>query len=153
MATQLGYGVSDTVGSPALYLATTTGVPTGTTIQMPGTDLILNAGTTVAALTVVLPQNPVDGAVATITSTGTITSFTVNAATNYAPQGTAANGTTTVSDSIVAGALGTLTALTPAAATTAGGATATVRFKYTLNGYTNPSTGLVSNARSWVRVS
>lgn len=153
MATQLGYGVSDTVGAPALYLATTTGVPTGTTIQMPGTDLILNAGGTVAALTVVLPQNPVDGAVASITSTGTITSFTVSPATNYAPQGSAVNAGVTVSDVIIPGALGTLTALTPAAATTAGGATATVRFKYTLNGYTNPTTGVVSGARSWIRVS
>lgn len=153
MATQLGYGVNDTVGAPALYLATTTGVVTGTTIQMVGGGLILNAGGTVAALTVTLPQNPVDGAVAEITSTGTITSFTVNAATSYAPQGQAANAAGTVSDAIVPGVLGALTALTPAAATTAGGATATVRFKYTLNGYTNQSTGVISNARSWIRIS
>lgn len=153
MATQLGYGVNDTVGSPALVLATTVGVVTGTTIQMTGGGLILNAGSTVAALTVTLPQNAVDGAVAEITSTGTITSFTVNAATSYSPQGLAANQSGTVSDVIAAGVLGTLTALTPAAATTAGGATATVRFKYSLNGYTNPATGVVSNARTWFRVS
>lgn len=153
MGTQLGYGVFDTVGAPALYLATTAGVQTGTTLQMVGGGLILNAGGTVAALTIVLPQNPVDGAVAEITSTGTITALTVSPATNYVPQGQAANATGTVSDAIVAGALGTLTTLVPAAATGAGGATATVRFKYTLNGFTNPSTGVVSNARSWVRVS
>lgn len=153
MATQLGYGVGDTVGSPALYLATTVGVPTGSTITMVGGDLLLNAGGTVAALTVILPQNPVDGAVASITSTGTITSFTVSPATSYAAPGIPVNQSGLVSDAIIAGALGTLTALTPAAATTAGGATATVRFKYTLNGYTNPSTGVVSGARSWIRVS
>ena len=152
MGTQIGYGVFDTVGRPAQVLATTAGVQTGTTLQMVGTDLVLNAGSTVAALNVVLPQNPVDGAEATITSTGTITAFTIAAATNYAPQGSAANAGVTVSDVLVNGALGALTTFVPAASTSAGGATATIRFKYTLNGFTNPTTGVVTNARTWFRV-
>lgn len=152
MGTQLGYGVNDTVGSPALYLATAAGVVTGSTINMVGTDLLLNAGVTTAALTIVLPQNPVDGAVATISSTGTITALTVSAATSYAPTGLPVNQSGTVSDVIAPGTLGTLTTLVPVAATTTGSSVNTVKFKYTLNGYINFQTGVVTNARTWVRV-
>jgi hypothetical protein len=54
-------------------------------------------------------------------------------------------------DVIVPGVLGTLTTLVPVAATGAGGATATVRFKYTLNGF-QPASGAAVNPRTWLRV-
>jgi hypothetical protein len=98
--------------------------------------LVLNPTGTLAALTVNLPLNPVDGADASITSTATITSLTVAANTG---------------DVIVPGVLGTLTTLVPVAATGAGGATATVRFKYTLNGF-QPASGAAVNPRTWLRV-
>jgi hypothetical protein len=132
---QVGYGHGDVVGVPFDFYAGATLV-TGSTITMQTAVLVLNPTGTLAALTVNLPLNPVDGADASITSTATITSLTVTANTG---------------DVIVPGVLGTLTALTPAAATTAGGATATVRFKYTLNGF-QPASGAAVNPRSWIRV-
>jgi hypothetical protein len=132
---QVGYGHGDVVGVPFDFYAGATLV-TGSTITMQTAVLVLNPTGTLAALTVNLPLNPVDGADASITSTATITSLTLNANTG---------------DVIVPGVLGTLTALTPAAATTAGGATATVRFKYTLNGF-QPASGAAVNPRSWIRV-
>ena len=132
---QLGYGHGDVVGVPFDFYAGSTLV-TGSTITMQTAVLVLNPTGTLAALTVNLPLNPVDGADASITSTATITALTLNANTG---------------DSIVPGVLGALTALTPAAATTAGGATATVRFKYTLNGF-QPASGAAVNPRSWIRV-
>jgi hypothetical protein len=132
---QIGYGHGDVVGVPFDFYAGATLV-TGSTITMQTGVLVLNPTGTLAALTVNLPLNPVDGADASITSTATITSLTLNANTG---------------DAIVPGVLGTLTALTPAAATTAGGATATVRFKYTLNGF-QPASGAAVNPRSWIRV-
>jgi len=151
MGTQLGYGVSDTVGAPFQLLATATGVVTGNTVQMVGGGLHFNGAATIAAQTVTLPQNPVDGCVAEISSSQVITALTVQAATNYAPQGTAVNQAGTVSDVIVNGVLGAATTITPTAQ--AGGvAIAVIKYKYSLNGYTNPTTGVVSNARTWFRV-
>src|ERR1700721_4594917 len=108
---QLGYGHGDVVGVPFDFYAGSTLV-TGSTITMQTAVRVLNPTGTLAALTVNLPLNPVDGADASITSTATITALTLNANTG---------------DSIVPGVLGALTALTPAAPTTPGGATATVR--------------------------
>jgi hypothetical protein len=131
---QSGYGHGDVVGVPFDFYAGATLV-TGSTITMQTGVLVLNPTGALASIIVNLPLNPVDGALAEITSTQTLTSFTLNANTG---------------DVIVPGVLGTLTALTPAAATTAGGATATVRFKYTLNGF-QPASGAAVNPRSWVR--
>ncbi len=132
---QVGYGHGDVVGVPFDFYAGATLV-TGSTITMQTAVLVLNPTGTLAALTVNLPLNPVDGADASITSTATITSLTVAANTG---------------DVIVPGVLGTLTTLVPVAATGAGGATATVRFKYTLNGF-QPASGAAVNPRSWIRV-
>jgi hypothetical protein len=132
---QVGYGHGDVVGVPFDFYAGATLV-TGSTITMQTAVLVLNPTGTLAALTVNLPLNPVDGADASITSTATITSLTVAANTG---------------DVIVPGVLGTLTTLVPVAATGAGGATATVRFKYTLNGF-QPASGAAVNPRTWLRV-
>jgi hypothetical protein len=132
---QVGYGHGDVVGVPFDFYAGATLV-TGSTITMQTAVLVLNPTGTLAALTVNLPLNPVDGADASITSTATVTSLTVNANTG---------------DVIVPGVLAAITALTPAALGTAGSASATIRFKYTLNGF-QPASGAAVNPRSWIRV-
>jgi hypothetical protein len=80
--------------------------------------------------------NPVDGCCAEITSTAILTGLTVNANTG---------------DAVVSGILGTVTGLTPAASVGAGGATATIKYKYTLNGF-QPASGAAVNPRTWIRV-
>jgi hypothetical protein len=132
---QVGYGHGDVVGVPFDFYAGATLV-TGSTITMQTGVLVLNPTGTLAALTVNLPLNPVDGADASITSTATLTSLTVNANTG---------------DVIVPGVLAAITALTPTALGTAGNASATIRFKYTLNGF-QPASGAAVNPRSWIRV-
>jgi hypothetical protein len=133
---QVGYGHGDVVGVPFDFYAGATLV-TGSTITMQTGVLVLNPTGTLAALTVNLPLNPVDGADASITSTAVLTALTINANTG---------------DSIVGGVLGTIsTGLTPVASTGAGSASATVRFKYTLNGF-QPASGAAVNPRTWIRV-
>jgi hypothetical protein len=133
---QVGYGHGDVVGVPFDFYAGATLV-TGSTITMQTAVLVLNpAASPLAALTVNLPLNPVDGADASISSTAVITSLTVNANTG---------------DVIVPGILAAVTALTPTALGTAGNASATIRFKYTLNGF-QPASGAAVNPRSWIRV-
>jgi hypothetical protein len=132
---QVGYGHGDVVGVPFDFYAGATLV-TGSTITMQTGVLVVNPTGTLAALTVNLPLNPVDGADASITSTAILTSLTVNANTG---------------DVIVGGILGTVTGLTPVASVGAGGATATIKYKYTLNGF-QPASGAAVNPRSWVRV-
>lgn len=132
---QVGYGHGDVVGVPFDFYAGATLV-TGSTITMQTGVLVVNPTGTLAALTVNLPLNPVDGADASITSTAILTSLTVNANTG---------------DVIVPGILATVTGLTPVASAGAGGATATIRFRYTLNGF-QPASGAAVNPRTWVRV-
>jgi hypothetical protein len=132
---QIGYGHSDAVGAPFDFYAGAN-VVTGTTIAMQTASLVLAAAGTTAALTVTLPLNPTDGCVAEISSTQIVTSLTVNANTN---------------DSIVNGVLTAVTALTPTALATAGVATATIKYKYSLNG-SQVGNAAPINARTWVRV-
>ena len=129
---QLGYGHGDVVGVPFDYYNS---VPTGSTITMQTARLVVDNPATIAALTVNLPLNPVDGAEAEIVSTHTITALTVAANTG---------------DSFVNGVLAAVGNLTPVA-TTGGGYTARVKYWYTLNGY-QPASGAAVNPRSWIRV-
>jgi hypothetical protein len=131
---QVGYGHGDVVGVPFDFYAGATLV-TGSTITMQTGVLVLNP-TGAISLTINLPLNPTDGADASISATNTITLTALNANTG---------------DVIVPGVLGIPTALTPAATLTAGSATATLRYKYTLNGF-QPASGAAVNPRSWIRV-
>lgn len=132
---QSGYGHGDVCGVPFDFYAGATLV-TGSTITMQTGVLVVNPTGTLAALTVNLPLNPVDGADASITSTAILTSLTVNANTG---------------DVIVNGILAAVTGLTPVASAGAGSATATIRYKYTLNGF-QPASGAAANPRTWIRV-
>ena|SRR3984893_5330322 len=132
---QAGYGHGDVVGVPFDFYAGATLV-TGSTITMQTGVLVLNPTGTLAALTVNLPLNPVDGADASITTTAILTSLTVVANTG---------------DVIVNGILAAVTGLTPVASAGAGSATATIRYKYTLNGF-QPASGAAVNPRTWIRV-
>jgi hypothetical protein len=133
---QTGYGHGDVVGVPFDFYAGATLV-TASTITMQTGILVLRA-TGAIAVTVNLPLNPVDGAVAEISNTGggTLTLTAVNANT-----GDTIDATTT---------LGVPTGLTVGAAT-AGSATATVRYRYTLNGF-QPASGAAVAPRTWQRV-
>jgi hypothetical protein len=132
---QVGYGHGDVVGVPFDFYAGATLV-TGSTITMQTAVLVLNPTGTLAALTVNLPLNPVDGADASISTTAQITSLTVNANTG---------------DLIVPGVLAAVTEIIPVASGAAGSASATIKFKYTLNGF-QPASGAAVNPRSWIRV-
>lgn len=132
---QGGYGHGDVFGVPFDFYGGATLV-TGSTITMQTNQLVVNPTGTLAALTVNLPLNPVDGACAEITSTQILTSLTVNANTG---------------DVVVNGVLAAVTGLTPVAAGGAGGATATIKYKYTLNGF-QPASGAAVNPRTWIRV-
>lgn len=133
----LGYGHGDVVGIPFDFYAGATLV-TGSTITMQTGQLVVNPTGTLAALTVNLPLNPVDGAIAEITSTQVLTALTVTANTG---------------DVIVNGVLTAVSTLTPTANIGSGAVTglATVRYKYTLNGF-QPASGAAANPRTWVRV-
>jgi hypothetical protein len=131
----LGYGHGDVVGVPFDFYAGATLVASST-ITMQTAILVLNPTGATSPITVNLPLNPVDGADASITSTQAIASLTVNANTG---------------DSIVNGLLAAVTGLTPVASAGAGSATATIRYKYTLNGF-QPASGAAVNPRTWVRV-
>jgi hypothetical protein len=131
---QVGYGHGDVVGVPFDFYAGATLV-TGSTITMQTGVLVVAPSATIATLTVNLPLNPVDGAVADISVSGAavnVTALTVNANTG---------------DSILGAAANTLTAL----AAGAGAATSTVRYRYTLNGF-QPASGAAVNPRTWCRV-
>jgi hypothetical protein len=134
---QVGYGHGDVVGVPFDFYAGATLV-TGSTITMQTGVLVINPTGTLATLVVNLPLNPVDGADASITSTQVITGLTVNANTG---------------DLIANGVLGAVTTLTPTANPGSGAVTglATVRYKYTLNGF-QPASGAAVNPRTWIRV-
>jgi hypothetical protein len=133
---QTGYGHGDVVGVPFDFYAGAT-VVTGSTITMQTGILVVLPTGTLAALTVNLPLNPVDGAVAEITLGQVITTLTVNANTG---------------DSLAAGLIGAQTGtFTPVASTGAGSAASTLRYRYTLNGF-QPASGAAVNPRTWVRV-
>lgn len=132
---QGGYGHGDVFGVPFDFYGGATLV-TGSTITMQTNQLVVNPTGTLAALTVNLPLNPVDGACAEITSTQILTSLTVNANTG---------------DTVVNGVLAAVTGLTPVASGGAGSATATIKYKYTLNGF-QPASGAAVNPRTWIRV-
>ena len=117
---QIGYGSGDVVAQGFDFY-----VPlTGFNIQMQTGILVLNPAGTLATGTVVLPQNPPDGAVAEISSTQTQTALTVSAGSG---------------DSIAGAAVTALVAVTR------------VKYRYSLNGTKN-SSGAVVNPRTWVRV-
>lgn len=134
---QVGYGHGDVVGVPFDFYAGAT-VVTGSTITMQTGVLVVLPSGTLAALTINLPLNPVDGAVAEITLGQVITTLTVNANTG---------------DVFAGGLLAPFSAgtFTPTASTGAGSAAATLRFRYTLNGF-QPASGAAVNPRTWVRV-
>jgi hypothetical protein len=129
---QLGYGKADVVGSPFDFytnaaLGGITGtLATGSTLQMNNNKLIVYQITSaLAALTVTLPLNPQDGAVAEVSNVvggQTITSLTINANTNDSVVGTAVSATSTA-------------------------AGVTYSFKYSLNGDVTKGAG----PRSWLR--
>jgi len=136
---QAGYGHGDVVGVPFDFYAGAT-VVTGSTITMQTGLLVVLPPATLAALTINLPLNPTDGAVAEITLGQVITALTVNANTG---------------DSLVyTGLLQPTTnggTFTPVASAGAGSAAATIRFRYTLNGF-QPASGAAINPRTWIRV-
>jgi hypothetical protein len=134
---QVGYGHGDVVGVPFDFYAGAT-VVTGSTITMQTGVLVVLPPATLAALTINLPLNPVDGADASITIGQVITTLTVNANT----------GDTMVGGLLAVFAPGTFT---PTASAGAGSAAGTLRFKYTLNGF-QPASGAAVNPRSWIRV-
>lgn len=149
MTTQVGYGKYDVVGSPFDFytnapLGGVTGtLATGQSLQMNNNKIVFWIITgALAAETVVLPQNPVDGATAEIsngTGSQAITAITVSPATSYPGSSSTGTQNQTVSDSIVGTALSGGSSL--AAATT-------LRYQYTLNGDVTKGAG----PRSWVRV-
>src|ERR1700693_6376000 len=122
---QGGYGHGDVFGVPFDFYGGATLV-TGETITMQTGQLVVNPTGTLAALTVNLPLNPVDGCCAEITTTQVLTSLTVAANTG---------------DVIVNGVLGAVSSMTTIAALATGGsAQSTIKYKYTLNGF-QPASG------------
>jgi hypothetical protein len=133
---QLGYGHGDVVGIPFDFYGGATLV-TGSTITMQTGVLVVNPPGAIS-VTINLPLNPVDGADASISnvSASTLTLTAVNANTG---------------DTISNLGLTSPTALTPAALATAGSASNTIRYKYTLNGF-QPASGAAVTPRTWFRV-
>ena len=128
---QVGYGHGDVVGIPFDFYGGATLV-TGSTITMQTNQLILNPPGAVS-LTINLPLNPVDGCEASISnvSASTVTVTALNANTG---------------DTISSLGLATPTAITPASTATAGSATNTLKYKYTLNGF-QPASGAAAAGR------
>jgi hypothetical protein len=133
---QVGYGHGDVVGIPFDFYGGATLV-TGSTITMQTGVLVVNPPGAIS-VTINLPLNPVDGADASISnvSASTLTLTAVNANTG---------------DVISNLGLTAPTALTPAALATAGSASNTIRYKYTLNGF-QPASGAAVTPRTWFRV-
>jgi hypothetical protein len=130
---QTGYGHGDVVGVPFDFYAGATLV-TGSTITMQ-TGILVLAPTGAISVTVNLPLNPVDGAVAELSNAGTaivtLTAVNANTGDSFFPAAAAP------------------TALQ--VGTAAGLATVTVRWRYTLNGF-QPASGAAVNPRTWLRV-
>lgn len=130
---QVGYGHGDVVGVPFDFYAGATLVTNSTITMQTGVLVLVPSGA--VSLTINLPLNPVDGAVAQISNgSGSIITLTaVNANTG---------------DAFVAGATAPTALQVPGAA---GEATSTVRYVYTLNGF-QPASGAAVNPRTWIRV-
>ena len=131
---QVGIGPSYGQATPAdVYISPTT----GTTITPLSSVLLINAAGTIAALTVQLPSNAVNGQRFQITSNQTITSLTLTAGTN-------ATGAT---DTIVGG----YSAAAFTISATFGTSLASVEYVYQLSPGTNqvPS---AANLYTWYRV-
>lgn len=141
---QVGYGHGDVVATPFDFYSGAVQVVTGTTYTMQTGALVLVPAAAVTGIVVNLPLNPPDGADASITNAGAVAStvtLTVNANTGDAILAVDGEGVPTV--------------ITPAATTTAGTASNTLRYKYSLYGSAgaNALPGAASlNARTWVRV-
>jgi hypothetical protein len=132
---QVGYGHSDVVAEPFDYNAPLTGA----TVNMQTAKLALVPAGTIATLTVNLPLNPPDGALAEISSTQVVTAITVAANTG---------------DVILNGVLGAASTITPTAQT-GGSAIAVLKYRYTLFGSAGanaPPGTATSNARTWIRI-
>lgn len=136
---QSGYGKSDVLaplGPFDLYIGATQ-VLTGSAYTMQNSRLILLPAAAVTGVAITLPLNPPDGAVAEISNLSAVTGSSVT--------GTVSANT---GDSIINGTLAPATAITVTASATAGGATNTIKYVYSLNG----STVNGVNARTWFRV-
>lgn len=142
---QVGYGHSDPVGMPFDFYSGAVGVAAATPYTMASASLVLQPAAAVTIGTITLPLNPPDGCVAEISNVGS------GGAITLAGTAVAANS----GDTLVNGTLGAPTTITPAAATT-GSATATLRYKYTLNGYVVGNSQVPGSpalsARTWFRV-
>lgn len=142
---QVGYGHSDPVGMPFDFYAGAVGVAAGTNYTMATGGLLLLAAAAVTIGQVTLPLNPPDGAVAEISnvSAATASVITLTVAANSG-------------DSLNNAALTAVTALTPTALATGGDIAATVKYKYTLNGFVVGNSQVpgapVLNARTWFRI-
>src|SRR5271155_2573028 len=112
---QVGYGHGDVVGVPFDFYAGAT-VVTGSTITMQTGMLVVLPPGTLAALTINLPLNPVDGALAEITLGQVITALTVNPNT----------GDVIATTGILQNVTGTFT---PTNLLTAGVASGTIKYK------------------------
>lgn len=136
---QVGYGKSDVIapkGPFDLYVGATQ-VLTGSAYTMQNSRLILIPAAAVTGVAITLPLNPPDGAEAEISNLSAVTGSSVT--------GTVSANT---GDVIVNGTLAPATAITVTASPTAGGATNTIKYVYSLNG----STVNGVNARTWFRV-
>ncbi len=140
---QVGYGHSDIAGSPFDFYSGATQLPTGVTITMQTGVLVMNPAGAINA-TITLPLNPPDGAVAEISNVAAAASVITLTALN-------AN----TGDTISSLGLTTPTAITPAALATAGSASNTIKYKYSLFGSAGngaPQGAATLNARTWFRV-
>jgi hypothetical protein len=137
---QVGYGHGDVVGIPFDFYGGATLV-TGSTITMQTGMLVLFPPGAIA-LTINLPLNPVDGAIAEISNVGaaasviTVTALNANTGDSLISLGVAGSGLTTI---------------TPVAGTAGGSQSYTVRYRYSLNGF-QPASGAAVNPRTWFRV-
>lgn len=140
---QVGYGHSDPIGAPFDFYSGAIGVAASTPYTMASASLLLQPAGAVTIGQVTLPLNPPDGCVAEISNVGSGGAVTLTVAAN-------------TGDTLVNGTLGAVTAITPSALATAGSASATVRYKYSLNGYVVGNSqvpGAVAlGARTWFRV-
>jgi hypothetical protein len=138
---QVGYGHGDVVGIPFDFYGGATLV-TGSTITMQTNQLLLSNTTGGAiAVTINLPLNPVDGCCAEISNVSPAAADVLTI--------TAINANT--GDVIATSGLGVPATITVAASTAGGSAAATVKYKYTLNGF-QPASGAAVNPRTWFRV-
>lgn len=135
---QGGYGKSDVVAAKGpfdLYVGATQ-VLTGSVFTMQNDVLVLVPAAAVTGVVVNFPLNPPDGAEIEIVNAGA-------AASTVTLTPTANTG-----DVISTLGLAAATVITPAASGTAGSASNSIKYKYSLNG----STVNGVNARTWFRV-